>query len=115
MRENQMLDVPRVALHHVLGRKNGGAPAVVSVAPGASVRQAIGLMTLHDVSQLPVMDGANCVGSVSDWSLSQKSLENPKLIETTVREIMESQVPLISSGYAVGNDVNQHIICDSIG
>jgi len=81
MRENQMLDTPKVALHTVLGRKNGGAPAVVSVAPGATVRQAIGLMSLHDVSQLPVMDGANCVGSVSDWSLSQKSLENPKLLE----------------------------------
>ena len=34
MRENQMLDAPRIALHSVLGRKNGGAPAVVSVAPG---------------------------------------------------------------------------------
>jgi len=56
MRENQMLDTPKVALHSVLGRKNGVAPAVVSVAPGATVRQAIGLMALHDVSQLPVMD-----------------------------------------------------------
>src|SRR5687767_4428666 len=101
MRENQMLDVPRVALHQVLGRKNGGAPAVVSVAPGASVRQAIGLMTLHDVSQLPVMDGANCVGSVSDWSLSQKSLENPKLLETAVSEIMDSPFPMISSDQPV--------------
>ena len=105
MRENQMLDVPRVALHQVLGRKNGGAPAVVSVAPGATVRQAIGLMTLHDVSQLPVMDGANCVGSVSDWSLSQKSLENPKLLDTTVSEIMDSPFPMISSDQPVDSVV----------
>jgi cystathionine beta-synthase len=105
MRENQMLDVPRVALHHVLGRKNGGAPSVVSVGPGASVRQAIGLMTLHDVSQLPVMDGANCVGSVSDWSLSQKSLENPKLLETTVSEIMDSPFPMVSSEQPVDSVV----------
>jgi cystathionine beta-synthase len=105
MRENQMLDVPRVALHHVLGRKNGGAPAVVSVAPSASVRQAIGLMTLHDVSQLPVMDGANCVGSVSDWSLSQKSLENPKLLDTTVSEIMDSPFPMVSSDQPVDSVV----------
>src|SRR6202048_8727 len=48
MRENQMLDAPRVALHTVLGRKNGTAPAVVSVGPGATGRQAIGLMSLHD-------------------------------------------------------------------
>jgi cystathionine beta-synthase len=105
MRENQMLDVPKVALHAVLGRKNGGAPTVVSVAPGATVRQAIGLMALHDVSQLPVMDGANCVGSVSDWSLSQKSLENPKLLDTPVSEIMESPFPMVASDQPVDSVV----------
>ena len=89
MRENQMLDAQRLNLHHVLGRKNsgdGGSRTVISVAPGASVRQALGLMSLHDVSQLPVMDAESCVGSVSDWSLSQKSLENAKLLEQPVSE-----------------------------
>jgi len=105
MRENQMLDVPKVALHSVLGRKNGHAPAVVSVAPGATVRQAIGLMSLHDVSQLPVMDGPNCVGSVSDWSLSQKSLENPGLLDSTVSEIMDSPFPMVASDQPVDSVV----------
>src|SRR5438552_17423246 len=53
MRENQMLDVPKVVLHRVLGRKNGGAPSVVSVAPGETVSQAGGWMSLHDVSHVP--------------------------------------------------------------
>jgi len=105
MRENQMLDVPKVALHSVLGRKNGGAPAVVSVGPGATVRQAIGLMSLHDVSQLPVMDGVNCVGSVSDWSVSQKGLENPKLLDLTVSEIMDSPFPMVASDQPVDSVV----------
>jgi len=105
MRENQMLDVPKIALYAVLGRKNGGAPAVVSVVPGATVRQAIGLMALHDVSQLPVMDGPNCVGSVSDWSLSQKSLENPKLLDTPVSEIMDSPFPMVASDQPVDSVV----------
>jgi cystathionine beta-synthase len=96
MRENQLLDSPRINLHHVLGRKNGSS-AVFSVAPGASVRQALGLMNLHDVSQLPVMDGASCVGSVSDWSLSQKSLENARLLECAVSEVMDSPFPIVSS------------------
>jgi len=107
MRENQMLDSPRVMLSHVLGGKESDrdAPAVVSVAPGASVRQALGLMSLHDVSQLPVMDGPNCVGSVSDWSLSQKSLENPKLLDATVSEVMESPFPVIASDQPVDSVV----------
>jgi cystathionine beta-synthase len=105
MRENQMLDTPKVALHSVLGRKNGVAQSLVSVAPGATVRQAIGLMNLHDVSQLPVMDGVNCVGSVSDWSLSQKSLENPKLLELAVSEVMDSPFPMVASDQPVDSVV----------
>ena len=107
MRENQLLDSPRVTLRHVLGGKDvdGNAPAVVSVAPGASVRQALGLMALHDVSQLPVMEGANCVGSVSDWSLSQKSLENQKLLDAAVSDIMESPFPVIAGDQPVDSVV----------
>jgi cystathionine beta-synthase len=107
MRENQLLDSPRVTLGYVLGGKEsyGGAPAVVSVAPGASVRQALGLMALHDVSQLPVMEEANCVGSVSDWSLSQKSLENPKLLDAAVSDIMESPFPVVAGDQPVDSVV----------
>jgi cystathionine beta-synthase len=95
MRENQMLDTERVSLAHVLGTKDGNSPTVVSIAPGAIVRQALNLMSVHDVSQLPVMDGNNCVGSVSDWSLSQKSLDNPKLLDATVSEIMDAPFPIV--------------------
>ena len=95
MRENQMLDSTRVTLMSVLARKESDAPEVVSTTPGAPVRQALGLMSLHDISQLPVMDGQNCVGSVSDWSLSQKGLENPKLLDATVSEVMDSPFPVI--------------------
>jgi len=106
MRENQLLDSPRVTLRHVLGGKEAdGSPPVVRVAPGASVRQALGLMALHDVSQLPVMEGSNCIGSVSDWSLSQKSLENPKLLDSAVSDIMESPFPVIAGDQPVDSVV----------
>ena len=101
MRENQMLDTTRVTLMDVLARKEGETPPVVSTAPGAPVRQALGLMSLHDVSQLPVLDGENCVGSVSDWSLSQKSLENPKLLDATVSEVMDSPFPMVAGDQPV--------------
>ncbi|HJU65362.1 MAG TPA: pyridoxal-phosphate dependent enzyme [Gemmatimonadaceae bacterium] len=95
MRENQMLDSDRVSIASILDTKEGTAPAVVSVAPGATVRQALRLMSLHDVSQLPVMDGNNCVGSVSDWSLSARSLEDTKLLDATVSDLMEAPFPIV--------------------
>jgi cystathionine beta-synthase len=98
MRENQLLEADRTTLDSVLHGKrrgDGEAPAIVSVTPGNTVRQALRLMSLHDVSQLPVMDGANCVGSVSDWSLSAKSLEDTKLLDNTVGQIMDAPFPVV--------------------
>ena len=101
MRENQMLDADRANVGLVLGVKEGSAPVIVSVAPGQTVRQALRLMKLHDVSQLPVMDGVTCVGSVADWSLSAKSLENPKVLDQTVSDIMDAPFPVVDSAHAV--------------
>src|SRR4051812_20249670 len=52
MRENQLLDADRTTLAFVLDSKargNGDTPIIVSVTPGTTVRQALRLMSLHDV------------------------------------------------------------------
>jgi cystathionine beta-synthase len=98
MRENQLLDADRTTLAFVLeakGRGDGETPTIVSVAPGTTVRQALRLMSLHDVSQLPVIDAGNCVGSVADWSLSAKSLDNSKILDATVSEVMDAPFPVV--------------------
>ncbi|MGQ0712580.1 MAG: pyridoxal-phosphate dependent enzyme [Gemmatimonadaceae bacterium] len=101
MRENQMMEADKLTLESLLSRKDGETPPVVSIAPGATVRQALRLMTQHDVSQLPVMDGESCVGSVSDWSLSAKSLENTKLLDATVSDVMDAPFPVVDAGQSV--------------
>ncbi|HEX6059623.1 MAG TPA: cysteine synthase A [Gemmatimonadaceae bacterium] len=101
MRENQMLEADRTTLGSILNTKDGKAPTVIGVAPGQTVRQALRLMDQHDVSQLPVMDGASCVGSVSDWSLSARSLENTKLLDATVGEVMDAPFPVVDAAQPV--------------
>jgi cystathionine beta-synthase len=103
MRENQLMDADRTSLGHVLRNKDDHKGDIVSVTGGQTVRQAIKLMQLHDVSQLPVMDGLNCVGSVSDWSLSAKSLDNPKLLDVTVSEIMDAPFPTVEDSQPAEN------------
>ncbi len=95
MRENQMLDGDRVSVAQLLAKRRAGAPGLVSIAPGASVRQALRLMSLHDVSQLPVLDGRNCVGSMAEGIVSAKALENPKLLDATVSEVMDAPFPIV--------------------
>jgi cystathionine beta-synthase len=97
MRENQLLDADKTTLASVLSTKPPTDQPVVSVAPGTTVRQALRLMALHDVSQLPIMDGTNCIGSVSDSSLSAKSLDNTKLLDATVSELMDPPFPMVDA------------------
>lgn len=101
MRENQMLEAEHVSLRDMLGRKDASAPAIVSIASTAGVRQALNLMALHDVSQLPVMDGDECVGSVVEATLSQRGLETPALLEATVREVMDAPFPSLANDEAI--------------
>ena len=98
LRENQMLEPERVTLSQLVEGKQDGAPGtVVGVAPTATVRQAMRMMSLHNVSQLPVMEGANCVGSVSESALSAKALDEVKLLDKPVSDAMDSPFPVVGA------------------
>jgi cystathionine beta-synthase len=102
MRENQMLDAEKITLRHLLDAKGERSPAgVISTSPGATVRQALSLMSLHDVSQLPVMDDRNCVGSVSEGALSVRGLEDVKVLEQPVGDTMDSPFPVVDADHSV--------------
>jgi cystathionine beta-synthase len=101
MRENQMLDSEKATLGQLLGAKSGGTPMVVSVTAGATVRQALGLMSQHDVSQLPVLDGASCIGSVSESVLASRGLEDSKVLDRTVGDVMDAPFPVVEAGLPV--------------
>ena len=95
MRENQLLEADRTSLGHVLRTKSDHRGDIVSVTGGQTVRQALRLMHLHDVSQLPVMENGNCVGSVSDSVLSAKSLEDTKVLDLTLTQVMDPPFPVV--------------------
>ena len=95
MRENQLLEADKATIAQVINVKPGGAPVMVSTTPGAPVRQALRLMSLHDISQLPVMDGTVCVGSVLEHTLAARALDNPKLLDATVGDVMDAPFPII--------------------
>jgi cystathionine beta-synthase len=97
MRENQMLDAERGTVGEVLVAKPGDATDIVAVAPGAAVRQALRLMSQHGVSQLPVLDGASCVGSVSESALTVRGLEDPKSLDRSVADVMEAPFPIVEA------------------
>jgi cystathionine beta-synthase len=98
MRENRMLEPARVSAADVVAGKEDSAPsALVFVAPETPVRQALGLVTLHNVSQLPVIAEGDCVGHLSEATLMARVLEDASVLEKSVQHLMEAPLPVVDA------------------
>jgi len=97
MQENQMLEVPRITVEQLLQRRPAGAPALVSVAPAAAVRQALNLMNTWGVSQIPVMENGESLGGLIEGTLMARALAQPSLLDRPVREVMEAPFPEVDA------------------
>jgi len=97
MRENQLLAEEKVTAATLLEHRPEGIPPLVSVAPGANVRQALNLMSTYSVSEVPVIDGTDCVGSLSENALMTRALENGALLDGAVTEVMGPPYPVVDA------------------
>ena len=100
MQENQLLEVPRVTVAELLARRQGNHPALVSLAPAAQVRQALGLMSTWGVSQIPVLEDGRSIGTLTEGTLMTRALAQPALLDRPVREVMEASLPVVDAGFA---------------
>ena len=98
LREHRLLEPDRLTARDILERKNVDAPELVSVERNSIVREALALITKHNISQLPVCDADNCVGSVSEATLMSRIIENPAVLEQGVHELMDAPFPVIEAG-----------------
>ena len=97
LRENELVDDERPTVGRLVAAKNSDAPPLIHVAPEASVRQALNLMNTYNVSQLPVLDGADGVGAVSEQALMARAIGQPKTLDSPVREVMDPPFPVVDS------------------
>ena len=97
MRENQMLDAEPITVEFLMGQRNPQIPPLVSVAPSASVRQALNLMSTYGISQVPVIAGSDCVGSVTEGPVIARALGDAKLLERSVGEVMQPPFPVVDA------------------
>ena len=97
MQENQMLEAPRTTVEQLLERRPANAPALVSVAPAAAVRQALNLMNTWGVSQIPVVEEGASIGGLIEGTLMTRALAQPALLDRPVREVMEAPFPEVEA------------------
>ncbi|MCB9275889.1 MAG: pyridoxal-phosphate dependent enzyme [Lewinellaceae bacterium] len=69
----------------------------ITLSTDDTVRQAFNLMKEHDISQMPVMDGDEMVGSITETAVLSYLLENPLgHAEKKVSAIMGAPFPVVS-------------------
>ena len=97
MRENQMLEAEPVTVESLLAQRPAQIPPLVSVAPSASIRQALNLMSTYGISQVPVIAGNDCVGSVTEGPVIARALADAQLLERSVAEVMQPPFPVVDA------------------
>jgi cystathionine beta-synthase len=82
---------------------------LITVNADDKVRQALKLMKEYDISQMPVMNGEEIVGSVSENTILTFILENPlNHAEKPVSDIMDEPFPMVSEDLAISK-LNKYI------
>jgi cystathionine beta-synthase len=97
MRENRLLEPERLTAVEMLARKDDGSAHLICVERTTKVREALSVMTEHDISQLPVCEAGECVGSVPESLLMSRIIEDPAALEDAVEAIMEPPFPVIDA------------------
>jgi cystathionine beta-synthase len=69
----------------------------VVVQTSQVVRDAISLFHEHRVSQLPVMDGEELVGSVGERGLLKRAMSEPQLMSAAIAGVMEGPFPSVAT------------------
>src|SRR5262249_8872899 len=102
MRDNQYLEVRlKVSASQVLNDKVRRAGTLVSIPLAVTVEQAASLMREHDISQLPVIEGGEVVGSISETRILDILVSDPVAKRKPVAEYMEKPFPVISENASI--------------
>ncbi|MFQ5569235.1 MAG: cystathionine beta-synthase [Rhodothermales bacterium] len=69
--------------------------SVVAVGPSDTLHAAIQCMTEHGISQIPVIEDGQVVGSLTETVILNRLIEQPAARDQEVREIMSEPFPIV--------------------
>jgi len=95
MREKGFLD-PGATARTLLARKKG-VPALVTAERTTRVRDALGQLRHHGISQMPVLSSGENLGSVQEEEILRRMLEDETVVERTVASVLLPPFPEIGA------------------
>lgn len=97
MRDNHLLDPAATRVAHVVSGKAAAMRGLFSVQAGEPLKRAIALIEQHDVSKLPVMRGAEVVGTLDEGEVLKAALADPGALEKPVDALMDAPLPVVDA------------------
>lgn len=96
LREKRLLKADNLIVGQVfLTKRSTGVPGLVSVKSSDKVFEALEMMDKYNLSTMPVIDGDECVGSISESSILDKVINDRNVSGKNVKQIMEKKLTMI--------------------
>ncbi len=96
MKEKLLLEPQKITAGLIKETKNSGAPhTLIFIAPEETVGDALAKMNEFGVTQIPVLENNQSVGSLRESRVLTRLLENRELLETSVKEVMDESFPIV--------------------
>jgi len=103
MKDNQYLE-PKLKLSAGdITHGKRGKRVLISVGTEATLMQAIKLMQENDISQLPVIENGQVVGSLTENRVLSTLVSNPTLREHKVKEFLDKPFPVVNEKISIEN------------
>lgn len=103
MKEKRLLEPQKITAGLMTETKSKGAPGqLIAVAPGDSVSAALARMNELGLTQIPVIENGESVGSLRENHLLFKVFNARELLDGPVSEVMDKSFPVVD----VDDDVN---------
>ena len=93
MQERGFLEETKIRAIDIIEKK--GSHNLISISSDKSITEAIELITHHNISQIPVTDGQNIIGRLTETTLYKEVVHNPESQHLTVANIMEDSLPVV--------------------
>ena len=88
MKDHGFLEERDYSTASIIIGKQSGKDALTTISKDATVAEAVSLLTSADVSQVPVVDGDEFVGSLTDTRLLAQMIEDPGIKDNRIHVVM---------------------------
>jgi cystathionine beta-synthase len=96
MKDHGYLEEREFATARDILRKQGNHQRLVTIPAEMTIERAILVMSQEGISQVPVTEGDQIVGTVTDSKILKNLIENQEIRKRKVQEIMDDPLPFVA-------------------